>query len=125
MTTKRITEEIRLRHWAQVVRERIEQGISIKDYCESQGIKRHKYFYWQRKLREAACKEIEPKIQESNPEEKQGKLVPQGWALCGLQEVEPATEPITIEIGKFSIKTGAAVNKATLEAICRVLMTVC
>jgi len=125
MTTKRITEEIRLSHWAQVVRERIEQGISIKDYCESQGIKRHKYFYWQRKLREAACKEIEPKIQEANPEEKQGKLVPQGWALCGLPEAEPATEPITIEIGKFSIKTGAAVNKATLEAICRVLMTVC
>lgn len=58
MDTKQVTHEIRLRQWAKIMRERQASGMSINAWCEVQGIRRQQYFYWQRKLREAACKEL-------------------------------------------------------------------
>ena len=55
MNTREIAEEYRLSHWAGVVRERQESGLSIKAFCEKAGFHQNIYFYWQRKLREAAA----------------------------------------------------------------------
>ena len=51
MSTKKMTAELRLSHWAQVMRERVESGLNIKDYCEKRGIHTNTYYYWQSKLR--------------------------------------------------------------------------
>ena len=37
------------------MRERVESGQSVRAYCENAGIHENVYYYWQRKLREAAC----------------------------------------------------------------------
>jgi transposase-like protein len=54
MKPKDVTAEYRLSKWAQIIQERGSTGESIKEFCQNRGIKRHSYFYWQRKLREAA-----------------------------------------------------------------------
>jgi hypothetical protein len=53
--TREIAAECRLAHWAGVVRERAESGLTVKAYCESAGLHENTYFYWRRKLRESAC----------------------------------------------------------------------
>jgi hypothetical protein len=58
MNTRAIAEEYRLTHWAQIVKERQESGLSIKSYCESAGFHENVYYYWQRKLREVAYREL-------------------------------------------------------------------
>ena len=58
MNTRAIAEEYRLTHWAQIMRERQESGLSIKTYCERAGFHENIYYYWQRKLREAAYREL-------------------------------------------------------------------
>ena len=58
MNTREIASEYRLAHWAEVMRERKESGLSIKAFCKNAGFHENIYFYWQRKLREAACGEI-------------------------------------------------------------------
>lgn len=58
MGAKEIATEYRLAQWAQALRERAASGESIKEFCRSRGIKRNTYFYWQRKLRETACKQL-------------------------------------------------------------------
>jgi transposase-like protein len=55
MNTKEIAEGYRLSHWAGIIQERKESGLSIKAYCERSGFHENSYYYWQRKLREAAC----------------------------------------------------------------------
>jgi len=50
--------EYRLSHWAQVVQDRIESGLSVKAFCEKTGIHGNSLYYWQRKLREAACNDL-------------------------------------------------------------------
>ena len=58
MNTREIAAEYRLQHWAGIVRERTESGLSIKVYCENAGFHENVYYYWQRKLREAACEQL-------------------------------------------------------------------
>ena len=58
MNTREIAEEYRLSHWAKIVKERGESGLSIKQYCENIGIHENSYYYWLKKLREAVSEEF-------------------------------------------------------------------
>ncbi|WP_337999084.1 IS66 family insertion sequence element accessory protein TnpA, partial [Desulforamulus hydrothermalis] len=58
MNTREIAAEYRLAHWAQIVRRKNESGLSIKAFCASEGFRENTYYYWQRKLREAACEQL-------------------------------------------------------------------
>ena len=55
MSTKEIARHVRLTRWAQNMRARSESGESVRDWCRANGINEKTYYYWQRKLREAAC----------------------------------------------------------------------
>ena len=55
MNTRENAEEYRLSHWAEIIKERSESGASIKKYCEDIGINESSYYYWLKKLRDAAC----------------------------------------------------------------------
>ena len=58
MNTREIASEYRLTHWAQVMQERAQSGLSIKAYCKQLGICGNTYFYWQRRVRAAAAAEL-------------------------------------------------------------------
>lgn len=55
MHTKEMASEYRLARWSLVMRERRESGLSVRAFCREAGIHENVYYYWQRKLREAAC----------------------------------------------------------------------
>jgi len=52
INTREIAEDYRLAHWAQIMHERTQSGLSIKAYCKQIGICGNTYFYWQRRVRE-------------------------------------------------------------------------
>ena len=58
MNTRSMTAEYRLRHWTEIIREQKESGMSVKAYCEKAGKHENVYFYWQKKLREAASAQM-------------------------------------------------------------------
>ena len=58
VNTREIAQEYRLGHWAKIMQEREQSGLSIKAFCQQIGIATNTYFYWQRKLRETACREL-------------------------------------------------------------------
>ena len=124
--TRYIAEEFRLSHWAAIMRERQESGLSIKAFCESRGFHTNVYFYWQRKLRAAACQELLPQPPQAETSQVPAVL-PSGWALCKevLAESEQAEDAIIIEIGKCSLRVGADTNPELLKKTCRVLMSLC
>ncbi len=71
INTNELAAEYRLGHWAQIIQERIESGLSIRAYCVKMDIHENTYFYWQRKLRESVCTEI----QVTAPND----VIPSGW----------------------------------------------
>ena len=51
--------EYRLQQWAQVVRECNTSGLSNREYCRQHNISEKTYYYWVRRLRQAAASQIE------------------------------------------------------------------
>ena len=58
MDTRRITTDYRMGQWAKVISDRKASGVTIKTYCQMIGVSRDAYYYWQKKLREAACEHL-------------------------------------------------------------------
>ena len=79
MNTREMAAEYRLAHWAGIMNERKESGLSVKAFCENAGIHGNTYFYWQKKLREMACGVLAGTTM----------LAPQGFA-----EVKLAAQPM-------------------------------
>ena len=55
MNAREAANRYRMAQWSEILRERSESGESITKFCERRGISRNRYFYWQRRLRQAAC----------------------------------------------------------------------
>ena len=58
MNTRYIAKEYRLAHWAQIITEQKESGMTVRAYCEEAGLHENSYYYWQKKLRTAAIEEL-------------------------------------------------------------------
>lgn len=52
--TKLATTKLRLQHWAQIVHDRANSGMNVKNYCAAQNISKDAYYYWLRKVKAAA-----------------------------------------------------------------------
>ena len=62
MLTVKISEvkqEYRLQQWSGMLRERLESGLSVKEWCLEQGISEHSYYYRLRWLHQMACTALE------------------------------------------------------------------
>ena len=121
MNTREIASEYRLAHWGQALQERIVNGETINEFCQSRGVSRNTYFYWQRKLRETAAKQIASQAGASQ------ELIPSGWAQVGVAEEPQKTRESTlsIEIGSCRIMVDEDTNPELLAKICRVLVSIC
>ena len=50
---------MRLAQWASIMRKRSESGKSIRVWCQENEINEKTYHYWQKKLRNVACEQLE------------------------------------------------------------------
>ncbi len=114
MDTRKIATEYRLSQWAQIIQARKESGKSVKDFCEDTGINRHSYFYWQRKLREASCKDL---VEAAETKE----VVASGWVRLRPAEPQYADGGILIEINDFQITVKSDTDLELLKNVCSVL----
>lgn len=57
MNTKLATRQIRLNEWAAIIKDCKASGQKVDIYCEQHGLSRDAYYYWQRKVKEAALKQ--------------------------------------------------------------------
>lgn len=88
MNTREIAKEYRLSHWAQIVKEREESGLSIESFCKNAGIHANSYFYWQRKLRESVCEQLIKKPTETT------SLMSSNFVEVKLSEYNKMTQSI-------------------------------
>jgi len=129
---REVAAEYRLSHWAGIIQERNASGLSIKAYCESINVRPNVYFYWQRKLRQAACQELLPPTVISDEISKKADSLTTNtptWAVCEVSAPPPfatsSSSEIIIEIGKSRVTATAAADLEHLGNICRMLMSLC
>ena len=54
MNTKLTTSKMRIGQWADIIKDCKKSGLKVDDYCTQHGLSRNAYFYWLRKVNEAA-----------------------------------------------------------------------
>ena len=114
MNTREMAEGYRMTHWSETMRERQELGMSIKAYCAQQGMHENVYYYWQRKLRETACRELASKQPAAD-------LVPRGWTQLSAAESVHDNMSVTIKINDYRIEVGAGTDSELLAKVCQIL----
>ena len=121
INTREIAKEYRLAHWAEIMRQRMESGLSITKFCEREGMHENRYHYWQRRLREAAASELQ--IQKTEI----AQLPPAGWTQVNeVEEIENIESVgITIEIGRSRITVDETTAPELLTKVCKVLVSIC
>jgi putative transposase len=113
--TRSISKEYRLSYWANVMKERSNSGQSIRAYCEKAGIHENTYFYWQRRLREAAIMELrddKPNITVSEPK---------GWAMLCVGGGSGQPQGLTVEVNGCRITVSDNTDTGLLAKVCRAL----
>ena len=124
MKTREIATEYRLTHWAGILQERRASGKSIKEFCKTAGIRENIYYYWQRKLREAACEELTDRTKKEVTS-CETSLVPNGWAVCKTGESVDEGKPLVVEINGFRVHVEPDTAPDHLANVCRALKTIC
>jgi len=117
INTREIAAEYRLSHWSQIMQERMQSGTSIKSYCRQIGISCNTYFYWQKKLREAACSRIADAVNRT-----ENALIPHGWTQVAEDEPAPAApSTLTVQVGDCRVSVDTGTDIELLSKVCRVL----
>lgn len=78
------------------------------------GVNKNAYFYWQRKLREAACKDL-------TEADGSREIVAGGWVRLNLAKPEYGRDGITIEINGCHITVKGDTDLELLKGVCGVL----
>jgi len=121
VNTNEIAKEYRLSHWAQVMQRRTENSLSIREYCINIGISENTYYYWQRRVRQAACDLLLPAV----PTEIAKPSVPAGWALAEPVKEAIGDNTVVIEVGPCRVKVAADTDLELLAKVCRMLASLC
>ncbi len=115
MDIAKITNDFRLSEWLQVMKEHKVSGMTVNNFCNSRGIRRHSFYYWQRKLREAASSEISERTEAD-------LAAPSGWLQ--LKQENDSEDTIEVTINGFSINVSIDTNPELLKKVCSILRTV-
>jgi putative transposase len=120
MNTRKATAEYRMAQWAQIIQTRVERGQNIRDFCAAEGISRNAYFYWQKKLREAACTELARRETKAHADIGGG-----GWTQIEQRKAQDEESAISIDVCGYRIAVRAGTDLDLLAAVCRTLKTLC
>ena len=125
--TREVANWYRMAQWAEVIQDRKESGESVEHYCRNRGLSRDSYFYWQRKLREAACERMV--AMETAP--KQTGLATTGFTEVLVREShQPCVERVldgrlTIEASGMKITADAIYPVGQLACLLREMAGLC
>ena len=123
MDTRVIATEYRMAQRTRALKERAANGESITDFCKKKGVSRNTYFYWQRKLREAACNELSkleaPAVRLAATAFTEVKVVESVVPPADL--VESQQSQIRLEVSGINITTDSRYPMDKLTALLREL----
>ncbi len=58
MDSTTLTRQVKLEKWTEMIRERNESGLTIAQWCTKHSINQAKYYYWLKRVRQAACDQL-------------------------------------------------------------------
>ncbi len=104
MDTKKITHEMRMKHWMQIIAQRQNSGLLVKDFCEQQDIPIKQYYYWQHKIRLRFASAQAPETEKE-----------EGPTLVPLSAAIPVQDSLIVRCGAFSLEITEHTSERLLQ----------
>ncbi|MCM1566835.1 MULTISPECIES: IS66 family insertion sequence element accessory protein TnpA [unclassified Dehalobacter] len=121
MDSREATRQYRLNQWAQRIRECRSSGQKIADWCAEHGLSETTYFYWLKRVREAACEALPALNAEKNP------IVPVNIAFPVADadhKRQDSSADIVVSLGAVSLEIHNSAAPALIENTLRALQNV-
>ena len=112
-----VKKQHRLEQWTKLIQECRSSGMKVDDWCETNGVTHHAYYYWLRKVRQAACQNL-PAVNGSKDLTAFKRLEVQSPAIDTQASVIIHLPTATLEI-----HNGA--SRQTVEAVLSALKSLC
>ena len=113
MDAQKITREIRMKHWMQIIAQRQQSGLTVKEFCAQQDIPIKQYYYWQHKIRIHFAGE-HPLATTENPTPT--------WVP--LSSATPVPDSITVRYGAFSLEITEHTSESLLQKTLQLLQKI-
>ena len=104
MNTQLVAKEVKLTQWNALVQECMSSGLKVKDWCQQNNVSKDAYYYWLRKVREAACDSMEASFVRVP-----GQCIPSSFDSSFSAE-------LTISIGSVTINVNSATPQHLIES---------
>ena len=102
----KIKNEVNLKHWAEMVRQRNESGLSVSQWCRQNGVNQKTYYYRLNRVRKALCAEVETH-----------EIVPVGTE----PDIASSHEQISLSVGNVVVSLPDDFNADTLKRLLELL----
>ncbi len=119
MDTRQLTHEVRMRHWAEVLRRRRESGQTIRGFCRTEGVCEKTFYYWQKRIRQAAGESLL---------ERTGSQAPGSLAPAPVFAALPAPKSggvVRVEIGGAVVEIEPGADMGVVHSVLRMLTGQC
>ena len=118
MSTREVTRNYRMNQWTEIIRECRNSGQTVSSWCAEHNINSKSYYYWLRRVREAACEAL-PSLSEGN-----GTIVPVSFpveAATAIPKKQDLSPGILLRFGSVTLElynnTSAALIENTIRAL--------
>ena len=102
----KIKNEIKLKQWSEMIRQRNESGLTVAQWCAENGVNQKTYYYRLKRVREALCHEAE-----------KHEIVP----LDPQENCRSEGKQITLSVGNILVRLPDDFNSDTLKRLLGVL----
>ncbi len=98
----------RLTEWRELLEDQRSSNMSVKEWCESEGISTTTYYYWRKRV------SVAPAASSAPP------LAPR-WLPVVLEDATPCSSGLTLRVGRVSMDICAGFDRNLLRATLDVL----
>ena len=122
MNTKEVTRQYRLNKWTEIIRECRSSGQTITTWCTEHHVSSKSYYYWLKRVREAACEALPP-LQSD-----QSKIVPLDLSVPKIRnnqfDTASTASDIVVHIGGVTLEIRNHASPTLIEHTLRALQHV-
>ncbi len=131
MNAKTKIHQAKLASWTDLIKQQSNSGLTVKEWCSSNNISIHAFFYWKRALKEtiidSALPEIVPILQA--PATNATAVVPStvgttapsesaySHNLCNSRELPSSSRAVSITLGDVRIEIGETASDEIISGI--------